>query len=99
MPSNDWHPADIVSELKKSKTSLRRLSLESGSGPYAVQQALHRPYKKSEKIIADALSTTPQTIWPSRYNEDGTRRKGLYAKSPENKRQNNDDTVCTEGGN
>ena len=28
------------------------------------------------RLIAERLNTTPQQIWPSRYNEDGTLRDG-----------------------
>jgi Ner family transcriptional regulator len=38
--------------------------------------ALRRPWPKAEKIIADYIGTTPQAIWPSRYNEDGSPKSG-----------------------
>jgi len=33
-----------------------------------------RSYPLNEKRIADALGLHPKEIWPSRYNEDGTRK-------------------------
>ena len=34
------------------------------------------PYPKYERLIAEHLGTTPQTIWPSRYRNDGTPKSG-----------------------
>lgn len=36
--------------------------------------ALIRSYPINEKRIAEALGKHPKEIWPSRYNEDGTRK-------------------------
>lgn len=79
MADLDWHNAKIIAELRmKAQTSLRQLSEENGLAPNTLAQALQRPYPKAERIIADAIGVSPQTIWPSRYNSDGTtsRRKG-----------------------
>lgn len=72
----DWHKADIVASLWKRGTSLERLAREHGYGPNSISGALHRPYPKAERIIAEALDTTPQAIWPSRYHPDGAPRSG-----------------------
>lgn len=84
----DWHKADIVAALHKANTSCRKLSLEHGLSENTVRHALHRPYLKTEKIIANALGLEPKTIWPSRFNDDGTRkdkRKDLVLKGVETK--------------
>jgi Ner family transcriptional regulator len=70
--SGDWHPADIAAALKKRGHSLAGLSIDHGYHQTAVGKALKQPWPAVEWIIAKALGTTPQTIWPSRYNEDGT---------------------------
>lgn len=72
----DWHSADIVAAIRKTGTSLQRISREHGLCNAAVGQALHRPYPKSERIIAERLGIEPQVIWPSRYNLDGTPKSG-----------------------
>jgi lambda repressor-like predicted transcriptional regulator len=46
---------------------MRQLSLHHGYGPSTLHSALHRPWPKAEKLIADALGTAPEKIWPSRY--------------------------------
>lgn len=65
----DWDPADVVAALKKSGWSLRRLSLAYGYRSNALKHALRRPYPRAEQIIAGALGTKPDVIWPSRYRK------------------------------
>lgn len=72
----DWHKADIVAALWKRGTSLERLGRLHGYAPNSISGALHRPYPKAERIIAEALGTTPQAIWPSRHHPDGSPRSG-----------------------
>ncbi len=72
----DWHAADVVAAVRKTGNSLQRLSRANGLSASTLGQALYRPYPKSERIIAEYLNSTPQTIWPSRYNDDGTPKSG-----------------------
>lgn len=79
MADLDWHNAKIIAELRmQAQKSLRQLSEENELSPNTLAQALQRPYPKAERIIAAAIGVSPQTIWPSRYNTDGStsRRKG-----------------------
>lgn len=71
-PVADWHPADIVAALRKAGWSLAQLSLQHGyTDRGALGQAICKPYPKAERIIAETLGVTPQTIWPTRYDENG----------------------------
>lgn len=71
----DWHKADIIAAIRKTKKiSCRQLSIANNLQPSTVQQALHRPYKKVENIIAEAIGVPANVIWPSRFNADGTRK-------------------------
>lgn len=72
----DWHKADIVAAVHKRGTSLQRVSRQHRYHPNALHMALHRPWPKAERIIADIIGVSPQEIWPSRYNRDGTPRSG-----------------------
>lgn len=74
--SQDWHPSDVKAALEKKGWSLRRLSVHNGLSPNALALALKpsHTYGKAEARIAAALGVSPQQIWPSRYNEDGTRK-------------------------
>jgi Ner family transcriptional regulator len=69
----DWHPADVVAELRKIGWSLQQLAFENGyTHRSSLSMALRVPYPRAEAIIAKALGVKPQEIWPSRYNKDGT---------------------------
>lgn len=67
MEHHDLHPADIIAGLKKKGTSLAALSRESGLASSTLANALTRHWPKGERLIAEALETRPEAIWPSRY--------------------------------
>lgn len=67
MTQQDWHSADIIAALKKRGTSLAALSRKAGLASDTLANALNRPWPRGEKLIADALGTLPENIWPSRY--------------------------------
>lgn len=72
----DWHKADIVAALWKRGTSLQRLARQHGYATNSAHPALHRPWPKFERLIAEALDLKPLDIWPSRYHLDGSPRSG-----------------------
>ncbi|EBA0748632.1 helix-turn-helix domain-containing protein [Salmonella enterica] len=63
----DWHSADIIAALKKRGTSLSTVSRKAGLASSTLANALIRRWPKGERLIADALGTAPEQIWPSRY--------------------------------
>ena len=63
----NWHRADIVAALNKRGLSLSALSRQHGLASRTLNNAFERHYPRAEKIIAEALNTTPETIWPERY--------------------------------
>lgn len=65
---SDWHPADIIAELKKSGTNLSALSKANGYSRNGLRNALYRSYPKAERIIAGAIGVKPEDIWASRYS-------------------------------
>ncbi|MBS1203354.1 MAG: regulator [Proteobacteria bacterium] len=73
MENQDWHKADIIAGLRKKGTSLAALSRESGLASSTLANALTRHWPKGERLIAEALDTRPEAIWPSRYQR---RRSG-----------------------
>lgn len=104
-PKKDWHKADIIAAVRKTGTNLQRLSRKLGFGRTTLNNAIHAPYPKYERIIAEHLGTQPHIIWPSRYRSDGTpkssrgergvgRYKAIYKfnASVENDNVNNVDT-------
>ena len=74
-PAPDWHPADVLAALKKRGLTLAGVSTAHGYHPTAAGKALSRPWPALEAIIANALGLPPATIWPSRYNSDGTPKR------------------------
>lgn len=69
---NDWHSKDIIAAVHKTGASFQRMSRSNGYSANTLTQALFKPYPKCERIIAAHLKLSPQSIWPSRYNLDGT---------------------------
>ena len=69
MGEKDWHRADIISALKKRRTSMAALSRENNLNSGSLYNALARPWPKGERIIAEALGLEPSVIWPTRYEK------------------------------
>ena len=74
----DWHPAYIVYRLRLKGLSLRRLGRLNRYGSLATVMRLAWP--KAERLIADAIGVTPNEIWPSRYDDDGSPKSGLHSR-------------------
>ncbi|TAK48758.1 MAG: transcriptional regulator [Xanthobacteraceae bacterium] len=72
----DWHRADIKAALEKRGLSLARLARLNGYGRTSTAAALHFPWPKMERLIAGAIGVAPQSIWPSRYHDDGAPKSG-----------------------
>lgn len=82
----DWHKAHIKAAVEIAGYTLRGLSRLHGLSTSYFREALHRPLPRAEKILAELIGVTPQKIWPSRYETDGTPKRGLYDKSHVNGR-------------
>jgi Ner family transcriptional regulator len=67
----DMHPADVVAALRKRGTSLRKIARDNGYSH--IQRVLTSPWLAAEQLVARALDTTPQALWPSRYQNPGSR--------------------------
>lgn len=63
----DWHRADVVAALHKKGWTLRELSRQNGLSAGTLKSALDHSYPKAEAIIASAIGTTPEVIWPERH--------------------------------
>lgn len=87
-PPGDWHPADIKAALEKAGWSLRRLSAAAGLHSDTLRKGLAKPYPKCERIIAEALGVSAETIWPSRYEARRHRKKDTTATSGRNVKPN-----------
>jgi lambda repressor-like predicted transcriptional regulator len=71
----DWHPARVKMELHMRGITLRALAEAHGiKDSSSLSAAFVRSLPTNEKRIADAIGVHPKVIWPSRYNEDGSRK-------------------------
>jgi Ner family transcriptional regulator len=61
----DMHPADVIAALRKRGTSLRKIAIENGYSH--IQRVLTSPWLAAEQLVAKALDTRPEELWPSRY--------------------------------
>ncbi|WP_119167077.1 helix-turn-helix domain-containing protein [Algihabitans albus] len=72
MAKGGWHPEDIKAAVRKRGTTLTRLALDNGLYESACRVALNRPSLAGERAIAAFLGVSAQSLWPSRYQRDGT---------------------------
>lgn len=77
----DWHPADVIAAVRKRGSSLRQLSLAAGLHPRSLNTTLVQSYPKAQATIAGFLGVAPAVIWPTRYNPDGSHKRGLRGKN------------------
>ena len=77
--AEDWHPSQVRAALNMKGYTLAKLGEEHGlkSGD-TLSKTLTRSYPLGERRIADAIGVHPMVIWPSRYNEDGSRKTVGY---------------------
>ena len=76
----DWHKADIKCALEKRGYTFSRLSRLNGYAATSLQMVVHVPWPKAETLVANVIGVTPQEIWPSRYNDDGTPKRGEHTR-------------------
>ncbi|PHR60997.1 MAG: DNA-binding protein [Robiginitomaculum sp.] len=68
------HKADIKAALEKKGMSLSALEKRYKLPVGSVSETLRRGRPSIENIIADTLNTTPQELFPDRFNKDGQRK-------------------------
>lgn len=65
------HKEDIKAEVRKRKTTLRRLSLDAGFHPSTCGISLQKPIPRANKVIADFLKVPLSHLWPAWYDSEG----------------------------
>lgn len=65
------HPADVIAALRKQGTSLRKIAIQNDYSH--IQRVLTSPWLAAEQLVAKALGTSPEKIWPSRYQNPANR--------------------------
>ncbi|MBZ6377369.1 hypothetical protein B5C34_05275 [Pacificimonas flava] len=82
-PTGQSDPELIVAAIRQRRITLGDLSHRLGLPAGAVSAALRKPYAEAELKISQFLETPAATLWPERYNSDGTRKQ---PQPPENYR-------------
>lgn len=82
----DWHKADIKAAIEKAGYTLRGLARLHGVSSAYFAEALYRPIPRAQAILAEVIGVAAAEIWPSRYETDGTPKRGLYLQSHVNGR-------------
>ncbi|MDP2549472.1 helix-turn-helix transcriptional regulator [Oceanobacter sp. 4_MG-2023] len=80
----DWHKEDIKAEIRKKGVSMAELARANGYNPRTFSNVFHLKYPKVERIVAEFLDTTPDAIWPSRYQEPIRIRRSKYTAMSHN---------------
>ena len=76
----DWHPAYIVYQLRLKGLSFRRLARINGYAQGSATLVTSVAWPKMEHLVARAIGVPPQQIWPSRYEPDGSPKRGLHSR-------------------
>lgn len=71
----DWHPEDIKAAVRRRGRTLSSVARDAGIKEDALRRALVVPRRAAEAAIAAELDEHPKVIWPTRYNEDGSRKR------------------------
>jgi Ner family transcriptional regulator len=74
----DERRAWIKYQLELRGETLGGLARKLGLFRTCVAAALHKPYPKMERVIADVIGCRPEQLWPERYSgkHRNRRRKG-----------------------
>lgn len=62
-----WDRHEIMAEVRRRGSNLRRISLAAGLSESTCRKALQEPQPAGEAVIADFLGVTVQELWPDRY--------------------------------
>ncbi|WP_082751043.1 helix-turn-helix domain-containing protein [Blastomonas sp. CCH1-A6] len=71
----DWHAEDLKALIRKRGSNLSAIARRSGLKPQSIAHALFRPDARAEQAISEFLKIPAHSIWPSRYNADGSRKR------------------------
>jgi Ner family transcriptional regulator len=79
MARRQWHKEDIKAEIRKRGLTLADLARGHDVAESTVRDALNRPLKRGELIIASFLCKPLHELWPERWTADGQRIRPRYA--------------------
>ena len=73
-------PAEVAFIVRKRGTSLAALARANGLSSSAIRYALKYPARRAEEALIAFLGLPPIRVFPDRYDAQGTRRVGRWAK-------------------
>lgn len=68
-----WTAKRILCEIQERGMTLEQLAIRNSRNPNSFRHVWKRPNTINEKIIADFIGETPETLWPDRYPKTKTR--------------------------
>ncbi len=66
----NWHPQDVIAEVRKSGTTLAALSRQNGFADRSLRTALVKRWPRANAIIASHLRVSRHQIWPRWFGPD-----------------------------
>jgi Ner family transcriptional regulator len=75
------HKEDIKAAIRKKGETLSSLARKNEKPESTLRNALQKPVKCAELIIASFLEKNPHELWPDRWDENGQRIRPRYAKN------------------
>lgn len=66
----NWHPQDVIAEVRKSGTTLAALSRQHGFADRSLRTALVKRWPRANGIIASHLNQSRHQIWPHWFGPD-----------------------------
>lgn len=77
--AKNWHKEDIKAAIRKRGKTLSDLARDNNLPESTVRNAVTRPVKSGEIVIAKFLSVPLYELWPDRWTTAGDRIRPRYA--------------------
>lgn len=71
--TQSWDAPGILAEIKRRGETLTGLAKANGLSEAACRSSLARAFPAADKVIAEFLQVPLHELWPTRYQDDGTR--------------------------
>lgn len=77
----NWTKQRILYELRRRGTTAAALARKEGLSRSTLYGAMEQPYPRVHSLIAKALGSKRQTIWPEYYDARGQRLRTLVRRA------------------
>lgn len=76
-----WHREDIRAAIRKKDETLSSLARKNNIPESTMRNALSKPVKSAELVIASFLEKPLHELWPTRWDKNNKRIYPRYAKN------------------